>query len=62
MFWDEQCLRPPYGVVYLATKKNYVGLNNAAKHLRSLVDEEGILGAHSIKEMADRDIWKFFLE
>ncbi|KAH9783690.1 hypothetical protein KPL71_009417 [Citrus sinensis] len=58
----KKCLRPPYGVVYLATKKNYVGFNNAARHLRSLVDEEGIFGAHLIKEMTDRDIWKFFLK
>ncbi|XVF65448.1 hypothetical protein PTKIN_Ptkin09bG0250000 [Pterospermum kingtungense] len=58
----KKCLRPPYGVVYLATKKNYVGFNNAARHLRSLVDEEGIFGAHLIKEVADRDIWKFFLK
>ncbi|KAK6255325.1 hypothetical protein QQP08_014144 [Theobroma cacao] len=58
----KKCLRPPYGVLYLATKKNYVGFNNAARHLRSLVDEEGIFGAHLIKEVADRDIWKFFLK
>lgn len=58
----KKCLRPPYGVVYLATKKNYVGFNNAARHLRSLVDEEGIFGAHLIKEMTDREIWKFFLK
>ncbi|PPD70991.1 hypothetical protein GOBAR_DD32137 [Gossypium barbadense] len=58
----KKCLRPPYGVVYLATKKNYVGFNTAARHLRSLVDEEGIFGAHLIKEVSDRDIWKFFLK
>ncbi|XWS09281.1 hypothetical protein CRYUN_Cryun40dG0072400 [Craigia yunnanensis] len=58
----KKCLRPPYGVVYLATKKNYVGFNNAGRHLRSLVDEEGIFGTHLIKEVADRDIWKFFLK
>ncbi|XVF29270.1 hypothetical protein REPUB_Repub15cG0106400 [Reevesia pubescens] len=58
----KKCLRPPYGVLYLATKKNYVGFNNAARHLRSLVDEEGIFGTHLIKEVADRDIWKFFLK
>ncbi|KAK8549289.1 hypothetical protein V6N13_008965 [Hibiscus sabdariffa] len=57
-----RCLRPPYGVVYLATKKNYVGYSSAARHLRSLVDEEGIFGAHLIKEVTDRDIWKFFLK
>ncbi|KAK8548336.1 hypothetical protein V6N13_054859 [Hibiscus sabdariffa] len=58
----KKCLRPPYGVVYLATKKNYSGYNSAARHLRSLVDEEGIFGAHLIKEVTDRDIWKFFLK
>lgn len=57
-----QCLRPPYGVLYLATKRNYVGFNSAARQLRSLVDEEGIFGAHLVKETADREIWKFFLK
>ncbi|XP_028780063.1 histidine protein methyltransferase 1 homolog isoform X2 [Neltuma alba] len=56
----KKCLRPPYGVVYLATKKNYAGLNNGARHLRSLVDEEGVFGAHLIKDLSDRYIWKFF--
>ncbi|KAI5658065.1 hypothetical protein M9H77_26858 [Catharanthus roseus] len=58
----KKCLRPPYGVVYLATKRNYVGFNNAARHLRSLVDEEGVFGAHLVKELNDREIWKFFLK
>ena len=59
----DQCLRPPYGVLYLATKKNYVGFNNGARQLRSLVDdEEGIFGVHLVKEMTDRDVWKFFLK
>lgn len=58
----KKCVRPPYGVLYLATKKNYVGFNSGARHLRSLVDEEGIFGAHLVKEMTDRDIWKFFLK
>ncbi|KAJ1424440.1 S-adenosyl-L-methionine-dependent methyltransferase [Sesbania bispinosa] len=57
----KKCLRPPYGVVYLApTKKHYVGFNNGARQLRSLVEEEGIFGAHLVKDLADRDIWKFF--
>ncbi|XP_057959707.1 uncharacterized protein LOC131152092 [Malania oleifera] len=58
----KKCLKPPYGVLYLATKKNYVGFNCGARHLRSLVEEEGIFGAHLVKEMADREIWKFFLK
>lgn len=62
MIGKVQCLRPPYGVAYMGTKKNYVGFNNGARHLKSVVDEEGIFGAHLIKEMADRDVWKFFLK
>lgn len=62
MFGKVQCLRPPYGVAYMGTKKNYVGFNNGARHLKSVVDEEGIFGAHLIKEMPDRDVWKFFLK
>ncbi|XP_031406769.1 uncharacterized protein LOC116215266 isoform X2 [Punica granatum] len=58
----KKCLRPPYGVAYLATKRNYVGFNSGARHLRSLVDEGGNFGVHMVKEMADRDIWKFFLK
>ncbi|KAI4338849.1 hypothetical protein MLD38_023857 [Melastoma candidum] len=58
----KKCLRPPYGVAYLASKRNYVGFNSGARHLRNLVDEEGIFGIHLVKEMADRDIWKFFLK
>ncbi|WZY82302.1 hypothetical protein YC2023_028686 [Brassica napus] len=58
----KKCLRPPYGVVYLAAKKQYVGFNSGARHLRNLVDEETILGAHLIKETTDRDVWKFFLK
>ncbi|PON74889.1 S-adenosyl-L-methionine-dependent methyltransferase [Parasponia andersonii] len=56
----KKCLRPPYGVAYMATKKNYGGFNSGSRHLRSLVDEEGIFGAHLVKEMTDRDVWKFF--
>lgn len=58
----KKCLRPPYGVVFLATKRTYVGFNNATRHLRSLMDEEGIFGAHLVKEVTDRDIWKFFVK
>ncbi|KAJ9178584.1 hypothetical protein P3X46_010459 [Hevea brasiliensis] len=57
----KKCLRPPYGVLYLATKRNYIGFNNGARQLKNLVDEEGIFGAHLVKEMTERDVWKFFL-
>ncbi|KAF8393890.1 hypothetical protein HHK36_020088 [Tetracentron sinense] len=58
----KKCLRPPYGVLYLATKKNYISSNGGARFLRGLVDEEGIFGAHVVAEMADRETWKFFLK
>ncbi|XP_068661461.1 uncharacterized protein [Aristolochia californica] len=58
----KKCLRPPYGVMYLAMKKNLVGLNGGAKQLRAMVDEEGVFGAHVVTEMTDREIWKFFLK
>lgn len=56
----KKCLRPPYGVLYLGTKKNYVGFNTAARHLRSIVDDEGIFGAHLVEDVGEREIWKFF--
>lgn len=58
----KKCLRPPYGVLYLATKRHYVGFNSGVRHLRSIVDEENIFGVHLVKEVADREIWKFFLK
>ncbi|XP_058102402.1 uncharacterized protein LOC131246364 isoform X2 [Magnolia sinica] len=58
----KKCLRPPYGVLYLAAKKNLVGFSGAARQLRGLVDDEGVFGVHVVTEMADREIWKFFLK
>jgi hypothetical protein len=55
-------LRPPYGIVYLAAKKNYSGSSSAVRQLRALVDEEGTFGAHLISESSDREIWKFFFK
>ncbi|XP_020112303.1 uncharacterized protein LOC109726880 [Ananas comosus] len=57
-----KCLRPPYGVLYLAAKKNLVGSNCGARQLRALVDEEGVFGAHLVAELADREVWKFFFK
>ncbi|KAK9141306.1 hypothetical protein Scep_010987 [Stephania cephalantha] len=57
----KKCLRPPYGVVYLATKKNHL-IGCGGKNLRSMVDEEGIFGAHLIMETTEREMWKFFLK
>ncbi|KAJ0735633.1 putative protein-histidine N-methyltransferase [Helianthus annuus] len=58
----KKCLKPPYGVLFVATKRHYVGFNNTARQLRSLVDEDGIFGAHLIKVVTDTEIWKFFLK
>lgn len=55
-----KCLRPPYGVLYLAAKKNFVGSNGGARQLRALMDEEGLFGSHMLAELSDREIWKFF--
>ncbi|PKA66704.1 hypothetical protein AXF42_Ash003359 [Apostasia shenzhenica] len=55
-----KCLRPPYGVLYIAAKKNFVGLSGGVKQLRSMVDEEGLFGARLMAESSDREIWKFF--
>lgn len=60
--WYMQCLRPPYGVLYLAAKKSFGGSNGGGRHLKALVDEEGIFGAHVVTESADREIWKFFFK
>lgn len=55
-----KCLRPPYGVLYLASKKNFVGSNGGARQLRTLMDDEGLFGSHLLTELSDREIWKFF--
>ncbi|GJN02489.1 hypothetical protein PR202_ga19847 [Eleusine coracana subsp. coracana] len=57
-----KCLRPPYGVLYVASKKNLVGSNGGARQLRALMEEEGVLGGHFLTEVADREIWKFFFK
>uniref|UniRef100_A0A0D9W6L8 Methyltransferase small domain-containing protein n=1 Tax=Leersia perrieri TaxID=77586 RepID=A0A0D9W6L8_9ORYZ len=57
-----KCLRPPYGVLYVASKKNLVGSNGGARQLRALMEEEGVLGGHFLTELADREIWKFFFK
>ncbi|KAL5990955.1 hypothetical protein ACLOJK_011861 [Asimina triloba] len=58
----KKCLRPPYGVLYLGAKKHYVSSVGGARHLRHVVDEEGIFGAHIVSDTGDREIWKFFLK
>ncbi|KAM0877975.1 hypothetical protein ACQ4PT_035162 [Festuca glaucescens] len=57
-----KCLRPPYGVLYVASKKNFVGSNSSARQLRALMEEEGVLSGHFLTELSDREIWKFFFK
>jgi hypothetical protein len=57
-----QCLRPPYGVLYVASKKNLVSSNGGARLLRALMEEEGVLGGHFLTDVDDREIWKFFFK
>ncbi|XP_073004046.1 uncharacterized protein [Typha latifolia] len=57
-----KCLRPPYGVLYLAAKRNLVSSNGGVRQLRALVDEEGIFGVHLVTELGDREIWKLFFK
>ncbi|KAJ1696531.1 hypothetical protein LUZ63_005043 [Rhynchospora breviuscula] len=57
-----KCLRPPYGVVYLAAKKNLVGSNGGVRQMKGLLDEGGILGAHLVCDSSDREIWKVFFK
>lgn len=63
----KKCLRPPNGVVYLAAKKHYFGVGGGTRQFKSLVEEDGILGAHLVVDIADgasnvREIWKFFFK
>lgn len=58
----KKCLRPPYGVLYLAARKNYIGSSSAVRQLRALVDEEGTFGVHLVSEPPEREIWEFFFK
>ncbi|GJP38943.1 hypothetical protein CLOM_g23350 [Closterium sp. NIES-68] len=60
-----KCLRRPHGVLYVAGKKHYFGVGGGTRQFKSLVDKEGKLHGHLLKEVADgssnvREIWKFF--
>ncbi|CAA6668292.1 unnamed protein product [Spirodela intermedia] len=46
----------------LGGKEEFCGSNSGVRLLRALVDEEGTFGAHVVTEMADREVWKFFLK
>ncbi|KAJ7516512.1 hypothetical protein O6H91_22G060900 [Diphasiastrum complanatum] len=60
----KKCLRPYYGVVYVAGKKNYLGKGGGTRQFKQLVEEDGFLGAHLVAEFAEgssmREVWKFF--
>lgn len=60
-----KCLRPRYGVVYLASKKHYYGLGGGTRQFKCIADDDGVLGAHLVADFTDssfnpREIWKFF--
>ncbi|URE08552.1 hypothetical protein MUK42_24276 [Musa troglodytarum] len=55
-----KCLRPPYGVWYLAVKKKFVGPNGVARQLKAMVHEDNIFSVHMVSRTSDREIWKFF--
>ncbi|BBN00080.1 hypothetical protein MPTK1_1g26230 [Marchantia polymorpha subsp. ruderalis] len=61
----KKCLKPPYGVLYVAAKKHYFGVGGGTRQFKYLVEEDGVLGAHLVTDFADgssnvREIWKFF--
>eukprot|EP00271_Cylindrocystis_brebissonii_P017149 TRINITY_DN4332_c0_g1_i1.p1 TRINITY_DN4332_c0_g1~~TRINITY_DN4332_c0_g1_i1.p1 ORF type:complete len:485 (-),score=95.49 TRINITY_DN4332_c0_g1_i1:388-1842(-) len=61
----KQCLRHPYGVIYLAGKKHYFGVGGGTRQFKALVEQDGHLHSHLVAEFADgssniREIWKFF--
>ncbi|KAJ7294724.1 hypothetical protein O6H91_Y237700 [Diphasiastrum complanatum] len=63
----KKCLRPYYGVVYVAGKKHYFGVGGGTRQFKHLVEDDGIYGAHLVSDFADgcsnvREIWKFFLK
>eukprot|EP00250_Pteridium_aquilinum_P000884 c11065_g1_i1 orf=288-1379(+) len=60
-----KCLRPRYGVVYLAGKKHYYGSGGGTRQFKSIADDDGILGAHLVTDFTDtsfntKEVWKFF--
>lgn len=38
-----QCIRPPYGVVYVAGKKHYFGVGGGTRQFKHLVENDGTL-------------------
>lgn len=61
----KKCLRPRYGVVYLAGKKQYTGAGGGTRQFKALLEDDGVLGAHLVVDFTDssfntKEIWKFF--
>lgn len=38
-----QCLRPPYGVLYVAGKKHYFGVGGGTRQFKHLVEDDGTI-------------------
>ncbi|CAI5464638.1 unnamed protein product [Closterium sp. Yama58-4] len=60
-----KCLRRPHGVLYVAGKKHYFGVGGGTRQFKGLVEQQGSLHGHLLKEVVDgssnvREVWKFF--
>ncbi|CAI5499218.1 unnamed protein product [Closterium sp. Naga37s-1] len=60
-----KCLRRPHGVLYVAGKKHYFGVGGGTRQFKILVEQQGLLHGHLLKEVVDgssnvREVWKFF--
>lgn len=60
----KKCLHRPLGVVYMAGKKHYFGVGGGTRQFLHLVEEDGIMAASLLAEVADgssnvREVWKF---
>ncbi|KAM0932653.1 putative protein-histidine N-methyltransferase [Dioscorea sansibarensis] len=60
----KKCLCYPHGVVYMAGKKHYFGVGGGTRQFQLLVEEDGVMDACLIAEVADgssnvREVWKF---
>ncbi|CAL9750530.1 unnamed protein product [Musa acuminata subsp. burmannicoides] len=63
----KRCMHRPSGVVYMAGKKHYFGVGGGTRQFVNLVEEDGILTACLLAEVADgssnvREVWKFMFK
>ncbi|CAL9115278.1 unnamed protein product [Musa textilis] len=63
----KRCMHRPSGVVYMAGKKHYFGVGGGTRQFVNLVEEDGILTACLLAEVADgssnvREVWKLMFK